>query len=331
MKHTYKLLVIILTLLSISVEAQVVNIENQRAGDGTYGFSGALDLTLSAQQQKDLLVTMHFKPLIQYKFNNKERYEEAKRRNRRVDSTRYQIDSVEAKKDLNKHLLLLITDIKYTGARKNTYANFGMTHLRYAYRIGNTGLKWESYGQIQYNKLLLQKVRTVLGTGLRAKIIDISPQRKGYENRAMRLFFGSSLYYEYEEIQYGFRPMDYNNAFRWSSYISSYFNFKFLEFMSSSYIQPSLADFRDLRISGDYSVLFRVSKPFSIKFNFSHFYDSRPPESVMKNTFSTSAGFVYKLDYFKLDPEKIEEMKKKKLEKKEQKMKDKMDEIKTFD
>ncbi len=331
MMKTYATLITFCFLCLQAIYAQVVNIENRRAGDGTYGFSGALDLTLSAQQQKDLLVTMHFKPLIQYKFSGKQRYEEAKRRNRRMDSTRYQIDSVEVKKDKNKHLLLLITDVKYTGARKNTYANFGMTHLRYAYRIANSGWKWESYAQIQYNKLLLQKVRTVLGTGLRAKIMDIEPKKGADVNRVMKLFVGSSLFYEYEEIQYGFRPMDFNNDIRWSTYLSSYFNFKIFEFASSSYIQPALGDFRDTRISGDYSVLFRVTNPFSIKLNFSHFYDARPPETVMKNTFSMSAGFVYKLDNFKVDPEKIAAMKLKKAQKKEERAKEKLAEPDTFD
>ena len=47
-----------------------------------------------------------------------------------------------------------------------------------------------------------------------------------------------------------------------------------------------------------------------MKLNFSHFYDTRPPESVIPHTFSVSAGFVYKLDNFKIDKDKMALMKK---------------------
>lgn len=302
------LTILSIVLLSGNLFSQVVNIENQRANDGTYGFSGALDMTLSAQRQKDLLVTVHFKPLVQFKFSGKSdfRYKEAHKN----DSTGKEAQLIP---DKNKHLLLLINDLKYTGAKKTTYANFGMSHLRYAYRIKNTGWKWESYTQIQYNKLLLQKVRTLIGSGLRTKIADIKPREGGYDNRSARLFAGTSLFYEYEEINYTDRPMDFNNTVRWSTYLSTYMNFKYFEFSSSTYIQPNVATFKDWRISGDYTLLVRVSKPFSIKFNFSHFYDSRPPETVSPHTFSISTGFVYKLDNFRIDLDKWEERKARKM------------------
>ena len=139
-------------------------------------------------------------------------------------------DSAKLTQDKNKHLLLLINDLKYTRG-KETYANFGMSHLRYSYRIGNTGWKWENYTQIQYNQLLLQKVRALIGSGLRAKLADLKPVAGGYDKRAARVFMGTSLYYEYEEINYSFRPMEFINSVRWNTYLSTYFNFKFVEFI----------------------------------------------------------------------------------------------------
>lgn len=308
--------IFLLALLANSAFSQVVNIENKRANDGTYGFSGALDMTLSMVQQKDLLVTVHLKPLIQYKFSGKS---DAKYK-RDMDSNKVislHEDSIVP--DKNKHLLLLINDLKYTGARKNTYANFGMSHLRYAYRIGNSGWKWESYGQLQYNQLLLQKVRGIVGTGLRAKLLDVHPdsENKAY---AMRLFAGSSVYYEYEEIKYSDRPMEYLNQVRWSTYLSTYFNFKHFEFISSTYIQPNLARFKDYRISGDYALLLRVSEPFSVKLNYTHFYDAFPPINVTRRTFSFSVGFVYKLDKFQINPEKMKENRERRAQRKAERL-----------
>lgn len=315
---------ILIIFISVSVMGQVVNIENRRVNDGTYGFSGALDFTVSAQQQKDMLVTFHLKPLVQYKFNSLKDFKIRKEAEIK-DSVAHKIDSSlvdelkidlkekdEEIEDKNKHMLLLINDLKYTGARKNTYANFGMIHLRYAYRIGTTPLKLESYYQIQYNQLLLQKVRTIVGIGFRHKFLDTKPEDGGYEKRAIRLFAGTSVYYEYEEIKYDFRPMEYLNAVRWSTYISSYLNFKKFEISSTTYFQPNLASFKDHRVSGDYALLLRISDPFSVKINFSHFYDSKPPETVNKGTFSLSAGFVYKLDKFNL--QQLQRTKKEKVE-----------------
>jgi hypothetical protein len=303
-----KILTICFTFFSSVLLAQVVNIENRRANDGTYGFSGALDMTLSAQKQKDLLVTVHFKPLIQYKFSGKSdaAYKKAEQTNDSI--------SVGQKPDKNKHTLLLINDLTYTGSKNTTFANLGMSHLRYSYRIANSSWKWESYTQIQYNQLLLQKVRTVVGSGLRAKITDLKPKEGGFPNRAVRLFFGSSLFYEYEEINYSFRPMDFENTVRWNTYFSMYLNFKYFEFTSATYIQPNVAVFKDYRVMGDYALLIRVSEPFSIKFNYSHFYDTRPPETVTPLTYSVSAGFVYRLDKFRIDKEKIAERKQRRQE-----------------
>ncbi len=305
-----KVLSILLCVFTSTVFSQVVNIENSRLGDGTYGFSGALDLTLSAQKQKDLLLSFQFKPLIQFKFNSKK------------DIVTYDTiipDSSNLKHRIikpvdYKHLILLVNDIKYTGAKGQTYANFGMSHLRYSYRIAKSIWEWESFTQVQYNQLLLQKVRYVIGSGFRAKLFDVDAKENEFVDRAIRLYVGTSLFYEYEEINYKDRPIEHGNAMRWSTYISSYLNFKHFEFASTTYFQPNIASFKDIKFSGEYSVLFRVTDPFSIRFSLSHYYDSRPPETVLSSTFSFSVGFTYKLDNFKVDPDKIKKLKPKEVQ-----------------
>jgi hypothetical protein len=50
-----------LTLFIVNnIFSQVVNIENKRIYDDTFGFSGSLDATLSAMKTKDLLFNMAF-------------------------------------------------------------------------------------------------------------------------------------------------------------------------------------------------------------------------------------------------------------------------------
>ena len=298
------LLSFVLFFSVFTTHSQVVNIENRRVSDGTYGFSGALNFSFSAQKQKDPLYSLQFKPVIQYKFSGKKDLKYFKEA--LTDSTW----KINVKPDKNKHLLLLINDLQYTGSVGKTYANYGLMHLRYAYRIKESAWKWESYTQIQYNQLLLQKVRAIVGTGIRAKLLDAKAKDGGFAQRAMRLFMGSSVFYEYEEIKYSDRPMEFLNTIRWSTYLSAYFNFKHVEFSFTTYIQPNLAVFKDFRMLGEYAVFFRINDPFSIRMSINHFYDARPPINVTPSTFSFSVGFTYKLDKFRIDPQKISKRKK---------------------
>ncbi len=231
---------------------QVVNIENKRIYDDTSGWSGTVEASFSAQQTKDLLFALNFKHLIQYK--------------------------------TRKHFYLLMSDIRYSGGRI-VYTNSGMAHARYAYRIRNGGWKWESYAQVQYNQLLLQRLRTLVGTGLRWKF---------YDQNDSKFFVGSSVFFEYEEINA--IPKDvYNQTFRWSNYLSWYINRPTYAFTAATYYQPSLANFKDYRLSGQYTYLFKFKKRIDFKFEATGFYDSNPPETVRDFTFSSTFGIVLRL------------------------------------
>jgi len=276
--------------------AQVVNIENKRINDGSYGLSGALDMTLATFQQDDLLVTFTFKPLIQYKFGRKKNIASQKEQEESDDPDFLPL-MLNSK---NKHLLLLVNDLKYSASKVETFANFGMSHLRYAYRIGESIWKAESYIQVQYNQLLLERIRVLTGGGLRAKFIDKTTQKKDGSTSEFRLFVGSSLFYEYQEINHAERSIEYINTLRWNTYLSTYFHFKTIEFTSSTYFQPNISSsIADHRILGDYALLVQISEPFRIKMNVSYFYDSRPAPTVASSMLSMSLGFVYHLNRHK--------------------------------
>lgn len=299
-------------LFHLSVFSQVVNIENQYLEDGKDGFSGALDLSFSIQKQTDKLITFTFKPIFQYRFGKKFLRDNLMQDTLKItDTAKVQRDSIIAtfreKADKivkGKHLFLLYHDINYTGTKGKTFSNYGLSHLRYVYEI-TKNWKSESYSQIEYNQLLLQKVRYLLGSGIRANILNIKAKEGEYKNKAIRISAGTSLFFEYNEINHVNRPLERRSALRWNSYLSTYFNFKFFEFTSTTYIQPNLGNLKDFKSSGDYSVLFRVSNPFSIKFDFSFYYDAIPPDQTPDNTYSFTAGFVYKLNHFRDQIRKI--------------------------
>jgi hypothetical protein len=251
--------VIVISLNLIQAYGQVVNIENRRIYDDTIGWSGAFDATFSAVQNKDLLMTASFRPRIQYKTRN--------------------------------HYYLFLTDWVYSKGADKIYANSGMIHFRYAYRLGDhkdttkkSPWKWESYTQIQYNQLLDQRMRALLGSGLRLKMLD----KKGD-----RLFAGVSTFYEYEEI---LSSELINRNLRSSNYISWFLSFT-PTFSSTGvvYYQPLWSDFNDFRIMSQLSMNFNVFKRIDLRLEFNTFYDSNPPVNVNEWVFNTSFGIRVKL------------------------------------
>lgn len=248
------ILTLLLTFHCFGTFAQVVNIENRRLLDDSSGWSGAVDASFSIARNKDLFFSGSFRPRVQFKSK--------------------------------KHYWLFLTDWSYSKAKNQEFANSGMAHLRYAYRIGKdkdslhqSPWKWESYSQVQYNKLLDQKLRTLVGTGFRVKIIG---------HKRYRFFTGSSFFFEYEEIQ---SSNIINRDIRWSNYLSWTMspndNFSFT---AATYFQPNVKDFKDYRILGQYNLYFKFFKRVDFRIDFTQYFDAKPPENVRNYVFSSSAG-----------------------------------------
>ncbi|MFN5912592.1 MAG: DUF481 domain-containing protein [Bacteroidota bacterium] len=254
-----RLFLVFMPLLTFQVHAQIVNIENKRIYDDTSGWSGAVDASFSAVRNKDLLLTGSFRPRVQFK-------------------SRY-------------HYGLLITDWVYSKGADRVFANSGMIHLRYAYRMGRhddhtriSPWKWESYAQVQYNQLLDQRLRALGGTGLRWKAID---------QKGVRLFAGTSFFYEHEELQ---STGELIKDVRWNSYISCFIDpGTSWNFTATTYVQPVVNYFSDFRILGQYALTFQFLKRIDFRLEYNTFYDTRPPSGVREWVFSGSAGIRVKL------------------------------------
>ena len=138
---------ILFCCFAISLQSQIVNIENKRIYDDSSGISGSIVGNFNTVRNQDLLLNAGFKPLIQYK--------------------------------TPMHYYLLYADWNYSKGANNTFSNAGMIHFRYAYRLNKldkyhpkSPWKLESYAQVQYNQLLRQKLRALSGGGIRWKIFD---------------------------------------------------------------------------------------------------------------------------------------------------------------
>jgi hypothetical protein len=230
-----------------------VNIENRRIYDDTAGWSGSLDAGFSVtKNSENILYSGNFRPRVQYK-------------NR-------------------KNIVLLISDLTYTASNKTTYANSGMTHLRYARRIKNSAWKWEFYTQVQYNQMLNQRLRYLIGSG---------PRWKFYDKNDIRFFIGTSGFWEYEELT---QDGVINSNVRWSSYLSWFIKTKSgFSFSATTYYQPRFDKIKDFRFSGQYWISQKITKYFDWKFEFNLFYDSYPPSNVQRTVFSSMTGFIVRL------------------------------------
>jgi len=236
------------------IDAQVVNIENKRIYDDTSGLSGSIGASFSAVKNQVLLVNASLRPLIQYK--------------------------------TKLHYFLLLGDLGYSRGANQTFANWGMLHFRYTYRLNflphhayKSPWKWEVYTQVQYNQLLRQKERTIAGMGPRLKV---------FENKNIRLFVGTSVYFEHEVLLDGI----INNDFRSSTYLSWFMNFNNkVTFSGVSYYQPRLDLLSDSRFLGQYFLAYRLRKNLSIRWEATAYYDSDPALTVNKSAFSTTLGF----------------------------------------
>lgn len=240
-------------LIVFGAHAQIVNIENRRIYEDTSGWSGSLDAGMAVTQNSaDVLYSGNFRPRAQYK--------------------------------TRKNFYLMIADLNYTASNKTTYANSGMAHFRYARRLNNGPWKWEAYTQIQYNQLLNQRVRYLIGTGPRWKFIDTNN---------IRFFVGTSTFWEYEELT---QDGVINSNFRWSNYLSWFIRTKTgFSFSATTYYQPRWDKMKDFRFSGQYQVAQAITKRLDMRIEFNLFYDSAPPVNVRKTVFSSSAGFRVRL------------------------------------
>jgi hypothetical protein len=184
------------------------------------------------------------------------------------------------------HYFLLLGDLGYSRGADQTFANWGMLHFRYTYRLNflphhsyKSPWKWEVYTQIQYNQLIRQRMRYLFGMGPRLKIL---------ESNKVRLFVGTSVYYEHEDLLDGILNQD----FRSSTYLSWFMNFDGKwSFSGVSYYQPRVDLWSDSRFLGQYSFSYRLRKNLSLRWDATVYWDSDPALTVNKSAYNTTLGF----------------------------------------
>jgi hypothetical protein len=183
-----------------------------------------------------------------------------------------------------RHFVLLLSgyNLIHTEGSPNVL-NDGFSHLRYNFDV-KKGLVYEAFGQVQYNERTLILFRGLIGTGIRLKL------NKG---KKQRYYLGISYLLEQNQFK-GKTERTLDN--RLSSYLS--YNISFgnkSRFAHTTYVQPRLDNWQNIRVSSEASLLFVISKHLTFRTTFNTAYDSDPrlPPSVPDWIYTLTNGLRF--------------------------------------
>ncbi|MBI1221309.1 MAG: DUF481 domain-containing protein [Bacteroidetes bacterium] len=232
-------------------DGQIVNIERQRLNADSNGIFG--DATMSFRIVKQVQALYSFS----------------------------QNAEVVYRKD--EHQLFLVENLLFIKSPGNSFANSGFIHLRYQ-RPAEKRLMFESFFQVQFNKLIKVQYRQLLAAGGRFELFP--------KNHKQRAFVGAALMNEYEIVQ---NREQVNFNMRMSYYLAFRMKlWKKVEYNGTTYYQPKVAYARDYRLSTQNSLLFDFTENIQFNFQFSLYYDQFPPPGVVNSTYSILNGIRYK-------------------------------------
>lgn len=165
-------------------------------------------------------------------------------------------------------------------------SNNAFLHLRHIHDINDTKA-WEVFTQVEKNEFTRLKLRSLLGGGLRKKLID---------DKSYRQYMGLGLFYSVERLdqaavtneeseQRHTRVNFYTlNRWIWSKNTKLY---------ATLYAQPVINDWKDYRLLGIASLKVAIDTHLSLKVNYTITRDSEPPALVKKNDIRYFTGFEY--------------------------------------
>lgn len=230
---------------AFSASAQVVNIEAERIKSGKEGWAGTLGLAFSISENGRQLITFNTNAHTQYKHK--------------------------------RHLALLLGESVFSRADGQNFNNQAFGHLRYNYKLNNW-MRWEAFGQVQYNKVAGLESRILAGTGPRFKLVDTT---------FARVYLGTLYMAEWERST----EQVYLQQHRLDAYLSfTILPIKTIKITSTTYYQPRFDQFKDFRLSNDTELAFSILKWLAFTVRFRYMYDALPPGNGPNRIYSLTNG-----------------------------------------
>jgi hypothetical protein len=244
-----KYFLLVFILFAFTVNSQVVNIESKRMRSDSLGWLGEAEANF--QLSKTVERIYDFGAKIQFQF--------------------------KAKNDF----WLFLNEYRHVEGAGTQFVNSGFTHVRYNRKITKEFLRWEIFGQLQFNGVLDVNLRALAGTGPRFKI---------YDSDVFRVYVACLYMYEYEENN---NRTIFFRKHRTSSYATFTIDVGNLEFVHTTYYQPNMADLKDFRVSSQSDVLLKIFEGLKFKTSFSYRYDSKPFPTIPKDTYYLMNGLAF--------------------------------------
>lgn len=178
--------------------------------------------------------------------------------------------------------------LSYGTNNNTTYSNSSFAHLRYN-RTLTEGLTAEAFGQLERDGFTLLQLRALVGAGLRARWAS---------GEAFSIVQGSAIMYERERLDASkvtVHPARVSHA-RWSNYVSFSIAITPTATLSATtYVQPAMEDFGDIRIINDSVLDVKLGDRFSLTTALTVRYDSRPPDGIESTDVAIRNGLRFRI------------------------------------
>ncbi len=183
----------------------------------------------------------------------------------------------------NKHLYLLIGDYNFKESNSNKIVSKGILHFRYNYKL-SARIRAEVFVQNQFDEVSKIKYRRLFGLGPRFKL---------NHSENYKFYAGTLIMNEWERIESDLEHVKHNDI-RLSTYLSfSLFPKDGISIVSTTYFQPNVDEFSDIRWSNDSKIVFKIIKNLAFNIQFTMSYDTRPALGIPKTQYKLTNGIIY--------------------------------------
>lgn len=153
------------------------------------------------------------------------------------------------------------------------YSDEALVHVRHVFRLPSH-LQPEVFAQVDYNKKRRLMFRGLGGGGVRFAL---------QTGEKSAFWYGTTFIFEHERLDV--RKNDSHEKettdVRWSNYITTNITFtENLQWTSTTYLQPCIGDFGDIRILHDMNITIAIIEQLSWIIGFQMRYDSEPPDTI---------------------------------------------------
>lgn len=165
---------------------------------------------------------------------------------------------------------------EYGKSRGLTLARKSFEHLRTRIEL-DARWRWEVFAQHEYDQFRRLSLRALAGTGPAFQIVD---------EKTVAVLAGAAYMVEYERLDRRDGALDAGRRTvtqRGSLYVTGHEDLSTgVAIVETIYVQPRLADPRDVRLLGQLSVLTKLSSRIALKDSFNVAYDDTPPDGIKR-------------------------------------------------